>query len=170
MDNSPDIRVGEAERNSALDRLSELFTNGYLDVAEFDRRTGEVVAATYRSDLTKVFSDLPEQSIEAPEQKTSLGADAELDRIEKQGAKVRRADGVIWTVVMVAFVLGLFVFNLPYFWIIFPLGAFASWGVRSLYGLEEEDEKIFEELDEAQKKERSERLRIAMERRKELGQ
>ncbi|MHA2788073.1 DUF1707 SHOCT-like domain-containing protein [Corynebacterium sp. S7] len=170
MDNSGDIRVGDADRNSALDRLSELFANGYMDITEFDARTGKVVTAIYRSDLAEVFADMPEKPAEVVETQSSFGADAELDRIEKRGRLVRRADSVIWAVVMIMFFLGLFAFDFPLFWLVFPVGALASWGVRSLYGIGDEEEKILEELDRSQKEERSERLRIAMERRKELGQ
>nr|VDG62876.1 Domain of uncharacterised function (DUF1707) [Streptococcus thermophilus] len=33
-----EIRVGDAERSEALDRLGTLFADGYLDVGEFEER------------------------------------------------------------------------------------------------------------------------------------
>lgn len=180
----PDVRVGDPERSEAFDRLTHLFTNGYLSVAEFDARTAELTQATYRSDLDKLFADMPE-SIERnspaiaqpgddrPERRTlprEFDADAELDKVLSRGKKVQAADTIIWSATMVLFFLGLFVFNWMYFWVVFPIAGLASWGAREFFGLGDEEEEIFEELNASETKKRAERLRVAMERRKELGQ
>ena len=59
MADVPDIRIGTAEREQALDLLSEHFAAGRLTVTEFDERSGIVSAATTRSELVPVFADLP---------------------------------------------------------------------------------------------------------------
>ncbi|MDY5785939.1 MAG: DUF1707 domain-containing protein, partial [Corynebacterium sp.] len=76
----------------------------------------------------------------------------------------------IWTATMALFFLGLFVFNWSAFWVVLPIAGLLSVGVRWVYGLDDDAEDIFDELNEAEKERRAERLKMAMERRKELGQ
>nr|WP_280265099.1 DUF1707 domain-containing protein [Nocardia wallacei] len=66
MADSPDIRIGTAEREEAMRRLSDHFAAGRLSVAEFDERSGTVAAAVTRGDLEPVFADLPEPASETP--------------------------------------------------------------------------------------------------------
>ncbi|MEV2223433.1 DUF1707 SHOCT-like domain-containing protein [Nocardia vinacea] len=60
MSDLPEIRIGTAEREHAMQRLSDHFAAGRLSVAEFDERSAVVAAALTRGDLEKVFVDLPE--------------------------------------------------------------------------------------------------------------
>lgn len=60
MSDLPEIRIGTAEREQAMQRLSDHFAAGRLSVAEFDERSAVVTAALTRGDLDKVFVDLPE--------------------------------------------------------------------------------------------------------------
>ncbi|MVU78728.1 DUF1707 domain-containing protein [Nocardia sp. ET3-3] len=60
MAEPPEIRIGTAEREDAMKRLSDHFAAGRLSVAEFDERSGIVAAAMTRRDLEPVFADLPE--------------------------------------------------------------------------------------------------------------
>ncbi|MDN6460897.1 MAG: DUF1707 domain-containing protein, partial [Corynebacterium flavescens] len=96
-------------------------------------------------------------------------AQEELDEVLTRGKKVQRFDGLIFAVAMILFFLGLFVFDWDYFWIVFPLAGVAAWGVRSVANFSDEDEEIFDELNESEEEERAERLRRAAERRRELG-
>lgn len=59
MPGSANIRVGSAERESALAALSAHLTAERLDVVEYDQRTAAVVNARTRADLLAVFEDLP---------------------------------------------------------------------------------------------------------------
>ena len=54
-----EVRVGDAERSEALDRLGTLFADGYLDVGEFEERTGQAAVARTRGELSMLFDDLP---------------------------------------------------------------------------------------------------------------
>ena len=56
-----DVRVGDSERSAALDRLGTLFADGYLDVSEFEERTGQAAVARTRGELATLFDDLPDQ-------------------------------------------------------------------------------------------------------------
>lgn len=55
----PEIRIGTAEREQALEALSRHFSDGRLTVTEFDERSSQVAAATTRGQIDRVFADLP---------------------------------------------------------------------------------------------------------------
>ena len=54
-----DYRIGDAERQKAMDDLGKHFAAGRLDITEYDNRLTNVVEATMWSDLIPIFSDLP---------------------------------------------------------------------------------------------------------------
>jgi Flp pilus assembly protein TadB len=53
------MRVGDAERAAAADRLARHFSHGRLDQDDLDDRLDRVMHATTAGDLTEVFADLP---------------------------------------------------------------------------------------------------------------
>ncbi|NLU81881.1 DUF1707 domain-containing protein [Rhodococcus sp. HNM0569] len=59
MSDAPEVRIGTAERDRALNELSTHFAAGRLTVAEFDERSAQVTHARTRGDLDKLFTDLP---------------------------------------------------------------------------------------------------------------
>jgi len=56
------LRIGDAERATAADRLAWHFSHGRLDQAELDDRLGRAMHATTAADLTGLFADLPESA------------------------------------------------------------------------------------------------------------
>ena len=54
------MRLSDAERDEALEVLSEHVRTGRLDIDEFGNRSARVAAATTMSDLVPLFEDLPE--------------------------------------------------------------------------------------------------------------
>ena len=60
------LRVSDAERQAVADRLSEHYSEGRLDQAEFDERVGQAMGAKTRADLSGLFTDLPEMAKPAP--------------------------------------------------------------------------------------------------------
>ena len=54
-----DYRIGDTERQKAMDDLGKHFTAGRLDITEYDNRLTNVAEATMMSDLIPIFSDLP---------------------------------------------------------------------------------------------------------------
>jgi Domain of unknown function (DUF1707) len=60
MPDSPSLRVGDAERETALQALGEHMRVGRLDIHEYDERAARVAAARTRGELDEVFADLPE--------------------------------------------------------------------------------------------------------------
>ncbi|HWD06544.1 MAG TPA: DUF1707 domain-containing protein [Amycolatopsis sp.] len=55
----PDMRLSDAERQDALDVLSEHVRTGRLDVDEYGTRSAKVTAAKVVTDLVPLFDDLP---------------------------------------------------------------------------------------------------------------
>ena len=59
MSEQPEVRVGTAEREAAQSELNEHFSQGRLEVNEFEERSSLVAGARTRSELNTVFHDLP---------------------------------------------------------------------------------------------------------------
>ena len=57
-DHRPDLRLGDAERDQAIIRLSEHYAAGRLDKEEFDERSDAVWTARTYADLAPIFADL----------------------------------------------------------------------------------------------------------------
>ncbi|HZK32243.1 MAG TPA: DUF1707 domain-containing protein [Corynebacterium sp.] len=175
MANTPEQRAGDGDRSLALDRLGQYFADGYLDIGEFEKRTGAAAVARTRGEIDALFTDLPAQSATTAELAATgpapeLSAQRELDEVMSRGNKIRRLDAAIWAVALILFFVGTFVASIPFAWVVFPIGAFASWGMRAALKVDDSDEELFAELSQQESQERAERLRRAAERRRELGQ
>jgi hypothetical protein len=57
------IRVGDAERDAAVAALREHFAAGRLDADEFEERVSAALTARTRTDLRRLFTDLPDPSV-----------------------------------------------------------------------------------------------------------
>ena len=161
-----EIRVGDAERSDALDRLGTLFADGYLDVGEFEERTGQAAVARTRGELSMLFDDLPAEPVTLEKRTAS---EVELD--EKLAAK-RKMDTAIYTTLIgglaVFFVLQLG-FDLDYAWVVYPVVGILVFAWYAVFDISDKEDKILQELLEKERSDRAERLKLAAERRKELG-
>lgn len=59
MGESPEVRIGTAEREEAVALLGEHFSAGRLTLDEFDERVTLANLARTRGDLVPLFTDLP---------------------------------------------------------------------------------------------------------------
>ena len=157
--------MGDAERTAALDQLGQHFANGYLNVDEFEERTSKAAVARTRADVESLFGDLPASEQVGEKQSSST----ELDDMLERKKKLDRAIGLLWSVTMVAFFVGLFVLDWDYFWVVLPIAGLATWGLYEFYGISDEEDEVLEGIIEDEGLSRAERLRIEHERRKELG-
>ena len=57
--NLPAVRIGDAERNTAVDALGQHLSAGRLTLDEFTERSGAASAATTSAELVALFHDLP---------------------------------------------------------------------------------------------------------------
>jgi Domain of unknown function (DUF1707) len=61
----PDLRVSDAERTEVADRLGKHYGDGRLDQEEFNERVDRAMSAKTQSDLSGLFTDLPD--LDAPD-------------------------------------------------------------------------------------------------------
>jgi hypothetical protein len=55
-----EVRVGDAERDDALQLLAEHLAAGRIDIDEHSERTSRIIAARTRGEIKAVFADLPD--------------------------------------------------------------------------------------------------------------
>jgi len=56
---SPSLRIGNAERDQAMNRLRSAFAEGRLDEADLDSRTQRALDARTQAELDVLLADLP---------------------------------------------------------------------------------------------------------------
>ena len=78
-----DLRIGDAERDDALQKLGEHLAAGRLSIEEHDERSSQIIAARTRGQLQAVFADLP-----GPHPRLDLSSSAGAPG-ERSGAPVR---------------------------------------------------------------------------------
>ncbi|GAA3551169.1 DUF1707 domain-containing protein [Kribbella ginsengisoli] len=54
------LRIGDAERDTAVEQLSEHFVAGRLTQEEFEERSDQATRARYADEVELLFADLPE--------------------------------------------------------------------------------------------------------------
>ncbi|MGW4063312.1 DUF1707 domain-containing protein [Amycolatopsis sp. NPDC004747] len=73
---SPQLRISDQNRESALSALGEHMTAGRIDIDEYGERSARITAAKTRGELVEIFADLPAphpqyedapQAVKAPE-------------------------------------------------------------------------------------------------------
>jgi hypothetical protein len=105
-----EVRVGHAERDAAATRLGAHLTAGRLEWDEYDQRLQAAYAAKTRGDLTRLFTDLPEEDVPAGRQRGS----AKRDRAPALAVALAIAAG-LWLLmragVLLAFLVMLIVFR-----------------------------------------------------------
>jgi hypothetical protein len=57
---SPQLRISDQNRESALTALGEHMTAGRIDINEYGERSAKITAAKTRGEVAEVFVDLPE--------------------------------------------------------------------------------------------------------------
>ena len=66
MADDNDIRVGHPERERAISLLNDSFSAGYLEIVEFEERSGMIIAARTRGELRDTLRDLPNAAMLFP--------------------------------------------------------------------------------------------------------
>ena len=160
-----DVRVGDSERSAALDRLGTLFADGYLDVSEFEERTGQAAVACTRGELATLFDDLPaEPATPAQPSASEMELESKLSAKKKMDAAMM-ATGVLGFITFFVLQMG---FDLDYAWVVWPVMSALMIAWYAIFDISDEEDEVLEELLEKDKKERAERLKLAYERRKQL--
>ncbi|RZQ62502.1 DUF1707 SHOCT-like domain-containing protein [Amycolatopsis suaedae] len=123
------IRAGEPDRDAAIERLTASFTEGRLELAEYDTRLAKVMDATTVGEVEAAVADLPVPRAQVER----MEADKQLVRQRKKWRKLRRETGQwaggavfftgIWGAISIA------VGEATFYWPVFPVGI---WGVAVL--------------------------------------
>ncbi|MBO0853785.1 MAG: DUF1707 domain-containing protein [Nocardia sp.] len=125
MADSPDVRIGTAEREQALARLSDHFAEGRLSVGEFDERSATIAAAVTRADLAPVFVDLPATVPQQPPPERSEAPAA---------PPARRGNEIAGVVTGLAVLIALVLFFTTHTWLWLLLIPAAGIVTRGMYG------------------------------------
>lgn len=93
-----DLRVGNPERERAIELLNDAFASGYLEIVEFEDRSGLVYTAKTRRELRTVLEDLPSAAKLFPEPPAAApaGPAAEPLHLDADWSEVRRKG--VWEV------------------------------------------------------------------------
>jgi hypothetical protein len=122
----PDMRISDADRRSAGERLRHAMNEGRLDFAEYDARLAQAYDAKTFRDLDALFADLPgtivrvtpNSVVSSPVQRPTVPAPARAVHLVPTPLKV------LWTVWLGVVVINLTVWllvsigngDLAYFW------------------------------------------------------
>jgi hypothetical protein len=173
-DKPRDIRVGNDERGLALDALGEHFTTGRLDHTEYEDRIQLAAAAHTRSDLEKLFDDLPEPtpfgSGSAAPAVSGSRASAPSRPQRSRGKKlVQTLDLFAGGGTLVLFLLLQIVFDVPNAWLVFIVFPLLAGGIRIWSGRDNDEEIEYDDPGRLDHGESRRRRDIESRRRKELG-
>ncbi|WP_434438651.1 DUF1707 SHOCT-like domain-containing protein [Lentzea sp. E54] len=124
-DPSRDIRIGDTERQQALQVLGEHLSAGRIDVDEYGERSAKITTAKTRGELMALFHDLPDPR---PQFAAPMPMFDEPSKVP-----ARRWDGAVVPVVGVAVVIAFFVLvRNPLIFLLVPAVAilWAQWNGR----------------------------------------
>ncbi|MEA2473599.1 MAG: hypothetical protein QOE06_1514 [Thermoleophilaceae bacterium] len=109
------MRVSDAERDRAVDRLRDHAAAGRLDHEEFEERVGTALAATTVADLDALTSDLP-----------SLRGQRRAERRRESARRGFAQHFRIYVMVMTLLVVIWALTGMGYFWPVWPA---LGWGI-----------------------------------------
>jgi DUF1707 SHOCT-like domain len=72
------LRIGDAERDSAIAELGDHFAAGRLSTEEFEQRVDQAIKARFNDDLEPLFVDLPRTAEPSMESRSNHRPDAHL--------------------------------------------------------------------------------------------
>ena len=118
---SPDVRIGDREREEAIKALGEHFSAGRLDIDEYGERTGQITAARTREDLRALFADLPEPHPRFWSAHTVTPPESSATPLPREhGSPARRAAAAGMSLSWIAGIM-LLVTTHSVFWIFLPI-------------------------------------------------
>ncbi len=79
------VRLSDAEREQAVQRLKTALGEGRLDLEEFTQRTDRVLACRTRGELDALFADLPSPAVALPEAESVLELRPKNSALQRHG-------------------------------------------------------------------------------------
>lgn len=122
------IRIGDAERNSAVEALGEHLSSGRIDLDEFGTRSAQVSQARTVADLRALFVDLPAPHPDLPGPAPVIRASAVVptapsDNPYRQQDSRTPAQRVAAVAIALSGILALVLFFVTKTWLVFLLPA-----------------------------------------------
>lgn len=155
-----------------MERLGTHFADGYLDIHEFSKRTEAAAVAKTRTELQTLFADLPAEPSPESSQDTAANTqrqsvDQELQALLKKGRQLNIVDSVAGVIVCVT--IGLMFFTeVDKAWLGFIVALAVALGGRAVLNIDDDEEELLNEINEEESKRRTERLRLAAQKRREI--
>ena len=117
------LRAGDQDRHEAVLALSDEYAAGRLDHAEFERRQGLALEATFVHDLDPLFADLPARTAPGTSRAAALPPYVRTGGMPPwaQGRR-RRGGGVPFVVALLAVLVAIgFASGTHAFWLVLPV-------------------------------------------------
>lgn len=110
----PDKRIGDAERDAAVESLREHHVAGRLTPEEFSERMGDALQARTQADLDRLFTDLPE----TPDPTAALERPSQGERQVGTGSGYHRVVGILSAIAWPAALIFNFATGWNWWWVI----------------------------------------------------
>lgn len=142
---SADLRIGDAERESAMTALGEHMSAGRLDIDEYGERTARVTAAKTRGELLALFDDLPAPYPSFGTGKAEQPAPAQVPEPGASNLPARRSGGQRFVEAMmpIAGLVGLGFLIFTHLWWLIFLPVFVGILGRAIVGDDWQDRKAW---------------------------
>lgn len=155
-----------------MERLGNHFADGYLDINEFSKRTEAAAVAKTRSQLQKLFADLPAETSSESSQGTPTNlqhqnVDQELQSLMKKGRQLNIVDSAAGVIVFVTIALMIFT-DIDKAWFGFVAAVAVALIGRAALNIDDDEEELLNEINEEESKRRADRLRLAAQKRREI--
>jgi hypothetical protein len=133
------IRVGDAERNSAMDALGEHLSSGRIDLDEFGTRSAQVSQARTVADIRALFIDLPAPHPTLPGPVPAISPAADLtgrsgDQLGRPGDNRTPAQRTASVVLALSGIISLLLFFVLKTWLVFLIPAIIAVLTSTLWG------------------------------------
>jgi hypothetical protein len=135
-----DLRVSDAERDAAVERLRSAAHEGRLAPEELEERTGRALTARTRGELAAVLGDLPQETL--PDAASGNGTVAPRGRPSEAVLRRRAAAFLTPNLICIAIWAATGAGSFWPGWVILGTGiAFGTFLVRYALGVEEAEER-----------------------------
>ncbi|WP_410604590.1 DUF1707 domain-containing protein [Amycolatopsis sp. lyj-90] len=119
---SPQLRISDQDRESALTALGEHMSVGRIDIDEFGERSAKITAAKTRGELSEVFLDLPEPHPRLDAPKTAVSEPVKPASPLAGISPAQRVMGAILPILFIASIALIVTTGVTWWFILVPIG------------------------------------------------
>ncbi|WP_414935736.1 DUF1707 SHOCT-like domain-containing protein [Amycolatopsis sp. cmx-11-51] len=119
---SPQLRISDQDRESALTALGEHLSVGRIDIDEFGERSAQVTAAKTRGELSAFFLDLPEPHPVFDAPKTAVSEPEKPASPSAGISPMQRVMGALLPILFIASIALIVTTGVTWWFILVPIG------------------------------------------------